>query len=76
MARERGKAAAYVDLALAQAVHERPRPVKEFAWQTGYAAFTVSESREEAVREYILQQKKHHRKTTFEEELKAAGSAS
>jgi putative transposase len=52
-------------------IHERPRPVRGFAWQTGYAAFTVSESQEEDVREYILRQKEHHRKTSFEDELKA-----
>lgn len=40
-----------------------------FAWQGGYAAFSVSRSQEEAVREYIAGQKRHHRTQTFEEEF-------
>jgi REP-associated tyrosine transposase len=42
---------------------------KEFAWQDGYAAFTVSVSNCEAVREYIQNQPEHHRKTSFQDEL-------
>jgi REP-associated tyrosine transposase len=42
---------------------------KEFAWQDGYAAFTVSVSNCEAVREYIQNQPEHHRKISFQEEL-------
>ena len=40
-----------------------------FAWQEGYAAFTVSPTNREAVRGYIAGQEAHHRKQTFEEEL-------
>jgi putative transposase len=50
-------------------IHERPESIPEFAWQTGYAAFSVSQSREPAVRSYILNQEKHHRQASFEEEL-------
>jgi putative transposase len=50
-------------------LHERPHPVPEFAWQTGYAAFSVSQSREAAVRSYILRQEAHHKKTRYEDEL-------
>jgi REP element-mobilizing transposase RayT len=42
--------------------------VGKFEWQKGYAAFTVSYSQIEMVRTYIMGQKEHHRKTTFEEE--------
>src|SRR5450631_1243301 len=42
---------------------------RDFAWQTGYGAFTVSESNRSRVVEYILHQEEHHRKMTFEEEL-------
>jgi REP-associated tyrosine transposase len=42
---------------------------KEFAWQDGYAAFTVSVSNCEAVREYIQNQPEHHRKIPFQDEL-------
>jgi putative transposase len=41
-----------------------------FAWQEGYAAFTVSASRRESVRRYIESQEKHHREVTFIEELR------
>ena len=42
-----------------------------FAWQEGYAAFSVSASEHEAVKRYIANQAEHHRKQTFEEELVA-----
>jgi len=41
----------------------------KFGWQTGYGAFSVSESRIEYVRRYIRNQKKHHSKMTFKEEF-------
>jgi REP element-mobilizing transposase RayT len=48
-------------------MHEEKRRMK-FAWQSGYAAFTVSESGARAVRAYIDHQEEHHRKKTFAEE--------
>jgi REP element-mobilizing transposase RayT len=41
---------------------------EKFAWQTGYAAFSVSESQIEKVYNYILNQKEHHSKKAFTEE--------
>ena len=41
-----------------------------FAWQSGYAAFSVSQSKVETVTRYILGQKEHHKKMTFQDELK------
>jgi putative transposase len=40
-----------------------------FAWQEGYAAFSVSRSQEPAVIEYIRNQHEHHRKDGFQQEL-------
>jgi REP element-mobilizing transposase RayT len=40
----------------------------KFAWQTGYGAFSVSESNVTDVEKYIKNQKEHHRKLTFMEE--------
>ena len=40
-----------------------------FAWQTGYAAFSVSQSSATAVAKYIREQEKHHRRVSFQEEL-------
>ena len=42
---------------------------KGFAWQEGYAAFSVSASNVDAVIHYIDNQREHHRKQTFEEEF-------
>jgi putative transposase len=44
-------------------------PRIRFAWQGGYAAFSVSPSAAPSVREYIARQAEHHRHRTFREEL-------
>jgi putative transposase len=41
---------------------------REFGWQDGYGAFTVSASLVEMVKRYIARQEEHHRKRTFHEE--------
>src|SRR5690606_7537871 len=41
---------------------------EKFSWQTGYAAFSVSESSVQVVKRYILNQKSHHSKKSFSEE--------
>lgn len=43
----------------------------DFHWQNGYAAFSVSESNVPDVRRYIEHQREHHRKLTFQDELRA-----
>ncbi len=43
----------------------------KFVWQRGYGAFSVSQSRVEDVKNYIMGQDEHHRKKTFFEEYKA-----
>ena len=40
-----------------------------FAWQTGYGAFSVSESAKKDVMHYIARQCEHHRHRSFEEEF-------
>ena len=42
-----------------------------FAWQIGYAAFGVSQSKLREVKAYISRQEEHHRKTTYQEEVVA-----
>lgn len=42
---------------------------QKFAWQIGYAAYSVSESQLSKVEKYIDIQKEHHKKITFEEEF-------
>ncbi len=40
----------------------------EFAWQTGYAAFSVSKSGVQAVREYVATQEEHHSRVALRDE--------
>jgi hypothetical protein len=40
-----------------------------FGWQEGYSAFTVSESQAERVRHYIQNQREHHARSSFRDEL-------
>jgi putative transposase len=52
-------------------IHETIPDLRAFAWQTGYAAFTVSYSHIETVKRYIANQSDHHRTVTFQEEFLA-----
>jgi putative transposase len=49
----------------------REKGHRDFSWQTGYGAFSVSESNKSAVISYIGDQEMHHRKMTFQEEIRA-----
>lgn len=49
---------------------EHGRDYVDFEWQGGYADFSVSQSNLERVKQYIASQEEHHRKTTFQEELR------
>jgi putative transposase len=42
--------------------------IKNFYWQNGYGAFSVSQSAVNTVKKYIANQKEHHKKKTFKEE--------
>jgi putative transposase len=44
--------------------------VPHFTWQAGYAAFSVSESQKAAVIRYIEQQEEHHKRHSFQEEVR------
>lgn len=44
---------------------------KPFQWQEGYAAFSVSISHTDATVAYILNQRKHHERRSFDQELAA-----
>ncbi|RPH29369.1 MAG: transposase [Bacteroidales bacterium] len=41
----------------------------QFAWQGGYAGFSVSQSLCDKTKKYIENQEEHHKKMTFKEEL-------
>jgi hypothetical protein len=42
---------------------------RSFAWQSGYAAFSVSQSRSAQVPRYIARQPERHARIRFEDEL-------
>jgi putative transposase len=44
---------------------------RQFAWQTGYGVFSVSESNVSPVKKYIARQEEHHKKQSFREEFLA-----
>lgn len=46
----------------------RQRFNRHFAWQAGYAAFSVSKSMQERVVAYIEGQEEHHKRVDFESE--------
>jgi putative transposase len=48
----------------------REKGILGFAWQNGYGAFSASESNVEAVTTYISDQAEHHRKFSYQEELR------
>jgi REP element-mobilizing transposase RayT len=50
-------------------VHEKYPERRSFAWQTGYAAFAVSDSHRSNVIAYIQNQQEHHKRVTFDEEF-------
>ena len=51
-------------------IKEEGAAVKDFYWQNGYGAFSVSQSQFRNVIEYIQRQEEHHRKTDFKTEFR------
>ena len=53
-----------------QWLKERGDGYTDFGWQGGYATFSVSQSRLEAVRRYIANQEAHHLRVGFQDEVR------
>ncbi len=51
-------------------IKTQSRMLADFGWQRGYSAFSVSESNVAIVRRYIERQAEHHRRMSFQEELR------
>ena len=51
-------------------IHTEFPDLKDFGWQDGYGAFTVSKSKLDAVIRYIQKQREHHQQKTFQEEYR------
>jgi REP element-mobilizing transposase RayT len=52
-------------------INEEQKTTTEFRWQRGYGAFSVSQSMTETVKQYIANQREHHRRQSFEDEYLA-----
>ena len=52
-------------------VHQDHADRHSFAWQSGYAAFTVSPSKYDDLRRYIEDQEAHHKHVSFQDEYRA-----
>jgi REP element-mobilizing transposase RayT len=44
--------------------------LREFQWQNGYGAFSVSQSNAASVRKYVEDQETHHKTMTFQDEFR------
>ena len=52
-------------------INENSKTRGRFQWQSGYGAFSVSQSKADAVKKYIANQREHHQKWTFRDEYLA-----
>src|SRR5215831_18588733 len=51
-------------------IHDTFPELRQFQWQDGYGAFTVSKSQLAEVVQYVAGQREHHRSLTFQEEYR------
>ena len=51
-------------------LNERQGAAGRFAWRAGYGAFSVSESRLGALRQYVRNQPEHHRARSLQDEFR------
>ena len=51
-------------------IKEEGPALRDFHWQNGYGAFSVSQSNVQQVYDYIANQQEHHRMRTFQEEYR------
>jgi REP element-mobilizing transposase RayT len=52
-------------------INEGDKTRSKFQWQSGYGAFSVSQSMVDTVKRYISNQKAHHQKLSFQDEYLA-----
>jgi putative transposase len=53
-----------------KALKEKSTDLRDFYWQAGYGAFSVSPSHVEALKRYIVNQEEHHRRESFQDEFR------
>jgi putative transposase len=49
---------------------ERGGRLSKFGWQNGYGAFSIGQSQVDELKKYILGQEEHHRRVSFQDELR------
>lgn len=52
-------------------IKTKSEDLRNFYWQDGYGAFSVNPSDVEVVTNYIINQKEHHNKQTFQDEYRS-----
>jgi REP element-mobilizing transposase RayT len=53
-----------------KAIKQKCPGLREFYWQSGYGAFSVSPAHVEILKKYIVDQEAHHRKQSFQDEYR------
>jgi len=51
-------------------LRNRDRQFRDFYWQGGYGVFSVSQSGVDEVRQYIRNQREHHKQVSFQDEFR------
>ena len=51
-------------------IKTKGREFRTFHWQRGYGAFSIGQSNVAALKSYIRNQKRHHRRITFQDEYR------
>ncbi|MBD3374708.1 IS200/IS605 family transposase [candidate division KSB1 bacterium] len=62
------KVVEYVKKRSSKWIKSKGEKYKDFYWQNGYGAFSISGSHVSTVKMYIAKQKQHHAKNSFQEE--------
>ncbi|MEW6209417.1 MAG: IS200/IS605 family transposase [Acidobacteriota bacterium] len=52
-------------------IKKKGREFQDFHWQSGYGAFSIGQSQAQQVKNYIANQREHHRRRTFQGEFRA-----
>ena len=63
------KAIQYLKGGSSRWIHETFKEMKDFAWQEGYGAFTISRSQLDQTIQYISNQEEHHKIKSFKGEF-------
>ena len=66
-----GKIVEEIKTSLSKQIKTKDQRYKEFYWQRGYGAFSVSSSNKEIVCNYISHQKQHHQNLAFDDEFRS-----